>query len=149
MADYVFETQLSNRDFFIRRWQLEYPAFVDVCNALPADRLDYRPHPGSRSAGEMVALLVSLERGCVELCSSARASYNSRLSFHPTSDSFTLKEMVAAYEKYHGALAEKLDNLDEDTWNRAGWLTRGEQEIILMDSIGGLLWTALFDAIHH
>jgi uncharacterized damage-inducible protein DinB len=149
MADYVFETQLSNRDFFIRRWQMEYPAFVDVCNALPADRLDYRPHPGSRSAGELVALLVSLERSCVELCATARGSYNSSLSIHPTSDSVPLKEMVAAYEVHHHALAEKLDKLDDDTWNRAGWLTRGEQEIILMDSIGGLLWTALFDAIHH
>src|SRR5436190_16885677 len=149
MAEQVFGTQLSNRDFFIRRWRFEYPTFVDVCNALPADRLDYRPHAASRSAGELVALLVSLERSCVELCETARGSYNSRLRFHTTSDSSALKEMVSAYEKYHHALAEKLDRLDDDTWNRPGWLTRGEEEIILRDSIGGLLWTALFDAIHH
>jgi len=149
MAEQVFGTQLSNRDFFIRRWQLEHPAFVEVCNALPADRLDYRPHSASRSAGELVALLVSLERSCVELCGTARGSYNSSLRFHPTSNSSALKEMVAAYEEQHHALAQKLDSLDDATWNRPGWLTRGEQEIILRDSIGGLLWTALFDAIHH
>src|SRR5262245_61607632 len=72
MVDHIFGTQLSNRDFFIRRWRMEYPAFVDVCNALTDDRLDYRPHSASRSARELVALLVSLERSCVELCETGR-----------------------------------------------------------------------------
>jgi uncharacterized damage-inducible protein DinB len=149
MAEQVFGTQLSNRDFFIRRWRLEHPAFVDVCKALPADRLDYRPHSASRSAGELVALLVSLERSCVELCESGRGSFNSRLRFHPTPNSSALDQMIAAYEEQHHKLAEKLDSLDDDTWNRSAWLTRGDQEIILRDSIGGLMWTALFDGVHH
>src|SRR5215467_4920573 len=92
MAEQTFGTQLSNRDFFIRRWRMEYPAFVDVCNALPADRLDYRPHSASRSAGELVALLVSLERSCLELCESGRGSYNSSLRLHPRPDSAALKD---------------------------------------------------------
>jgi uncharacterized damage-inducible protein DinB len=149
MPEQIFETQLSNRDFFIRRWTLEYPAFVDVCNSLPADRLDYRPHPASRSAGELVALLVSLERSCVELCKTGSGSYYSRLSFHPTAEASALQQMVTAYEQHHHALAEQLSRLDDETWNRSAWLTRGEQEIILRDSIGGLLWTALFDGVHH
>ena len=149
MVEHTFGTQLGNRDFFIRRWQIEYPAFVDVCNALPPDRLDYRPHSASRSAGELVALLVSLERSCVELCESGRGSYNANLRFHPTTDFPALRQMVAAYEEHHRALAEKLERLDDDIWNRPAWLTRGDQEIILRDSIGGLLWTALFDGVHH
>lgn len=28
-------------------------------------------------------------------------------------------------------------------------MIRGEQEIILKDTVGGLLWLALFDAVHH
>jgi uncharacterized damage-inducible protein DinB len=149
MNEQLFGTQLGNRDFFIRRWQMEYPASVDVCNALPADQLDYRPHAVSRSAGELVALLVSLERGCVELCETGRGSYNSSLRFHSSSSPSALKEMLSAYQQHHHALAEKLFRLDDDTWNRPAWLTRGGEEIILRDSIGGLLWTALFDAVHH
>jgi len=149
MTEHVFGTQLDNRAFFIRRWRLEHPAFVDVCNALPADRLDYRPHPASRSAGELVALLVSLERSCLELCQTGRGSYNSTLRFHSRTDSSALKEMMAAYEEHHKALAGILEQLDDNTWNRSAWLTRGDQEIVLRDSIGGLLWTALFDAVHH
>jgi uncharacterized damage-inducible protein DinB len=149
MAEQTFGTQLSNREFFIRRWTAEYAVFVDVCKALPPDRLDYRPHAGSRSAGELVALLVSLERSCVQLCETGRGSYNSRLHVHPEGRPSTLEEMVTAYQNHHHALAEKLNHLDDATWNRAAFLTRGEQEIILRDSIGGLLWIALFDAVHH
>jgi uncharacterized damage-inducible protein DinB len=149
MVEHVFGTQLSNRDFFIRRWQMEHPAFVDVFNALVADQLDYRPHPASRSAGELVALLVSLERSCAELCETGGGSYNANLRFHPTTGSSALKQMVAAYEEHHHALAERLERLDDNTWNRSAWLTRGDQELILRDSIGGLLWIALFDAVHH
>ena len=149
MAEQTFGTQLSNHEFFIRRWSVEYPVFVDVCKALPPDRLDYRPHAGSRSAGELVALLVSLERSCVELCETGRGSYNSRLRVHPAGALAKLEEMIAAYQEQHQALAEKLSHLDDATWNRAAWLIRGEQEILLRDSIGGLLWIALFDAVHH
>lgn len=117
--------------------------------ALPSDRLDYRPHSASRSAGELVALLVSLERSCVELCETGRGSYNSTLRFHPKGNSATLEEMIAALEDQHRALAQKLSQLDDATWNHPAWLIRGAQEIILRDSIGGLLWIALFDAIHH
>jgi uncharacterized damage-inducible protein DinB len=149
MAKQFFGTELSNREFFIRRWEQEHPAFVDACKALPADRLDYRPHAGSRSAGELVALLVSVVQSCIELCASGRSSYNSGLKWHPTSGLDTLDEMIAAYEHHHRMFVEKLNLLDDTTWNRQAWLLRGEQEIILKDTVGGLLWIALFDAVHH
>jgi DinB family len=147
--DQQFGTQLGNRDFFIRRWEQEYPAFVDVCRALLPERLDYRPHPGSRSAGELVALLVSGEKSCVDLCETGRGALNIGLRWHASSGATALQEMIAEYETYHRALAEKLNRLDDAIWNRPAWLTRGEQEIILRDSVGGLLWIWLFDAVHH
>jgi uncharacterized damage-inducible protein DinB len=149
MTTHQAGTELSNREFFIRRRTQEFPAFVDVCKALPATRLDYRPHPESRSAGELVALLVSVEQSCIELCETGRSSYSSGLRFHPTRSLTTLDEMIAAYEHHHRALTENLAHLDDTTWNRPAWLLRGEQEIILKDTVGGLLWIALFDAVHH
>jgi hypothetical protein len=142
-------TELSNREFFIRRWSQEQFAFVDVCWALPPSKLDYQPHPDSRSAGEIVALLVSIEQSCLELCLSGQTSYSSGMRMHSTGGLTTLEEMVAAYEKHHHALGEKLNSLDDVVWNRQAWLKRGEQEIILKDTVGGLLWMALFDAVHH
>jgi uncharacterized damage-inducible protein DinB len=149
MSESTFATELSNREFFIRRWELEHLSFADVFKALPPAKLDYRPHPASRSAGELVALLVSVEKACVELCESGRSSFNSGLRFHPQTGFTTLDEMVGAYEQHHRALAVKLYDLDDVTWNRPAWLTRADEEIVLRDSVGGLLWIALFDAVHH
>src|SRR6202008_4643490 len=108
MVDQLAGTQLSNREFFIRRWGQEYPAFIDVCKALPADRLDYRPHPGSRSAGELVALLVTVGEKCLELCSTGQASFSSGLALHPKIKVGTLDEMISAYEHHHRSLSETL-----------------------------------------
>jgi uncharacterized damage-inducible protein DinB len=141
--------ELSNREFFIRRWEQEYPGFVRVLRALPSDQLAYRPHPRSRSAGELAALLVSLERGCTDLCTTQRSSYNTGMRWHPTGGPATLEEIITAYERHHDALAETLYKLDDAAWNVQAWLIRGEQEIVLKDTVGGLLWIALFDAVHH
>lgn len=149
MADQTIPTELSNREFFIRRWTQEYPAFLDVCNALPADRLDYRPHAGSRSAGELVSLLVTAEEHCINLCSTGQMSMASELSLHGSSSVKTLGEMIAAYEQHHRSLAGALSRMTDVTWNRPAWLMKDQQEIVLKDTVGGLLWIALFDAVHH
>src|SRR5262252_4428112 len=149
MAENRFATELGNRDFFIRRSELEYPSFVEVLTALPSAKLDYRPHPVSRSAGELVALLVSVEKACAELCETGRSSFNSGLRFHPQTGFTALEDMIAAYQQHHRELAERLYELNDATWNRPAWLTRSDQEIVLRDSVGGLLWIALFDAVHH
>ena len=140
---------LTNREFFIRRWSQEYSTFVDVCKALPASQLDYRPHHDSRSAGQLVALLVAIEQSCIALCETGKTSFSSGLRWHPETGFTDLEEMIAAYELAHRNLAEKLGSLDNPTWNRAAWLIRGDQEILLKDTVGGLLWIALFDAVHH
>jgi uncharacterized damage-inducible protein DinB len=140
---------LSNREFFIRRWEQEFPGFMRVIRALPADKLAYRPHPGSRSAGELVALLASLEKGCIDLCTTQQSSYNTNMRWHPADRAATLDEMIAAFEAHHKELATKLSEIDDHTWNRAAWMIQGEQDILLKDTVGGLLWLALFDAVHH
>jgi len=58
---------MANREFFIQRWEQEYPAFVRVFKALPAEQRDYRPHPRSRSAAELVWVLVQEAKVCSEL----------------------------------------------------------------------------------
>ena len=76
MATQSLGKELSNREFFIQRWEQEHPAFVRVFKALPPGALDYRPHPRSRSARELVALLVSAQKSCIELCKSRKSMYS-------------------------------------------------------------------------
>ena len=107
MATQSLGRELSNREFFIQRWEQEYPAFTRVFKALPADRLDYRPHPRSRSAGELVALLVSAQQSCIQLCKS-RKSFYSGLRWQDPASFGDLNQMISAYERDHSSLAIQL-----------------------------------------
>ncbi|HEY2383100.1 MAG TPA: DinB family protein [Terriglobia bacterium] len=140
---------LTNREFYLRRWEQEFPGSLRVIRALPHDRLTYRPHPASRSAGELVAFLVSLEQGCIDLCTTKQSSYSTSMRWHTHDRAATLEEMITAYELHHRSLAVKLNAIDDSIWNHAAWMIQGEQEILLKDTVGGLLWLALFDAVHH
>ncbi len=148
MATQSLGRELSNQEFFIQRWEQEYPAFVRVFKALPANSLDYRPHPRSRSAGELVALLVSAQQSCIELCESRKSMY-SGLRWQEPAGSGGLQEMIAAYERDHAMLARQLRMLEAGAWYHQAWLIQGAEEILLKDTVGGLLWIALFDVIHH
>ena len=59
------------------------------------------------------------------------------------------EEMIAAYEIDHDNLASQLHNLGDEGWNHQAWLIQGSEEILLKDTVGGLLWIALFDLVHH
>ena len=61
----------------------------------------------------------------------------------------TLAEMIDAYERDHDALGSQLRGMDDHGWNHPAWLIQGTEEILLKDTVGGLLWIALFDVIHH
>ena len=148
MATQSFGRELSNREFFIHRWEQEYPGFVRVFEALPAGHLDYRPHPRSRSAGELVALFVSAQKSCIELCKSQKSVY-SGLRWQEPASIGTLAEMIVTYERDHEAFATRLHSLDDYGWNHQAWLIEGEKAILLKNTVGGLLWIALFDIVHH
>lgn len=148
MATQSLGRELSNREFFIQRWEQEYPAFVRVFKALPAERLDYRPHPRSRSAGELVALLVSAQQSCIQLCESRKSLY-SGLRWQEPASFGNRDEMISTYERDHLTLSNQLHALDDGAWNHQAWLLEGKEEILLKDTVGGLLWIALFDIVHH
>ena len=148
MATQPAPTELSNREFFILRWEQEYPAFVRLFRALPADKLDYRPHPRSRSAGELVALLLSSQQGCIGLCKTRKSMYNG-IRWEEPKGYGRLEGMIAAYENGHDAFRAQLLDMDSGFWNSQAWLVRGPEEILLRNTVGGLLWIALFDAVHH
>ena len=66
---------MTNREFFIRRWRQEYPTFVKVLRAVPADRLDYRPDPVTRSAAELIWLQVQEKQCWFELLETGRIDW--------------------------------------------------------------------------
>ncbi len=133
---------MTNREFFIKRWEEEYPTFLKVFRALGKDKPGYRPHPRSRSAVELVWLLVLEEQACSVLIDVGKVEWKE------TPPPKSLEEVVAAYEKAHGELAPRLKKLDDKTWEeKTVQLLSGKASYEL--PLGEMLWAMLFDAIHH
>jgi uncharacterized damage-inducible protein DinB len=133
---------MTNREFFIKRRDSEYPIFVRVFKALPAERLDYKPEPRSRSAAEIVWLMVLEERSLSEICAAGKTE------FRETPPLGSLAAMIAAYEEGHAEVSRQLSKLDEAAWERnAQFYYQGQ--LAFEAPVGEMFWEFLFDAVHH
>ena len=134
---------MTNREFFIERWEQEHPAFLRVLQALPPSRLDYRPHPRSRSAAELVWLLAYEEQTGSEMIDTGKINWNE------TPPPPSLEEMIGVYEKAHSELAPRLARVDDRRWdeNKVQLLVAGQ--VALEATLSGMFWGVLFDAVHH
>ena len=134
---------MTNREFFIRCWRREYPTFVKVLRAVPADKLAYRPDPVTRSAGELIWLQVQEKQCWSELLETGK------IDWKPTEPTLSLDEMVRAYEKAHSELAPALERVDDQTWNEKITQFVMDGRVYFEVPLGEMFWLGLFDAIHH
>ncbi len=132
----------SNQQFFAQRLKNEIPAFVKVLRALPADKLDYRPHEKNTPAGalawqvatEMVSLTGLLDDGTI--------------NYGGYGDPPSPEEMAAKLETAANALVERAPSVPDEKWNGpAKFLWNGTPvwESTMLD----LAWGFLLDMIHH
>ena len=134
---------MTNREFFLQCWKQEYPTFLKVLRAEPHDKLDYRPDPRSRSAGELVWLQV-LEKQCwLELLETGKINWS------VTAPAMSLEGMIDAYRKAHAELAPQLESLDDRTWETKSTKFLMDGRVYFEVPLGQMFWLGLFDAIHH
>ena len=137
-----FGREMTNREFFIQRWEQEYPAFMRVFDALPGDQLGYRLHPRSRSAAELVWVLAYGEKACADLLDTGTLDWKES---PPPGD---LGELIAIYNQNHIAMGYQLKKTDEAAWVRQGKCIH-EGHLLMQTPVRDILWLVLFDAIHH
>jgi uncharacterized damage-inducible protein DinB len=132
----------SVRQYYQECFAAEKPTFVRVLKAVPADKADYRPHPRSTSAGDLVWLLASELRDACELIDHGQVDFVP----HPAP---SISESIAAYERNAGDLEQRLaTKVDDATWTgNARFLVNGN--VAWETTLGDMLFGFLFDAIHH
>src|SRR5687767_10910336 len=87
------------KEQFLRTYEREHETTVRVLRAYPADQLDLRPHPGSRSARDLAWLFV-LECGLgTRVFNDQFAKMAEAGPFPPAPQD--LDEILAAFEKAH------------------------------------------------
>jgi len=134
---------MTNREFFIRCWEDEYPVFLKTLRAVPADRWGYRPHPNSRTAADLVWLQVTEKRCWFEFLETGQINWE----LPPIN--MNLAEMIAAYQRAHEELAPQLRKIDDFSWEHKPTQFIVDGKVCFETSMGHMFWLGLFDAIHH
>jgi uncharacterized damage-inducible protein DinB len=136
------EAILTNREFFLQMSAAEYPRFVGVLQATPPGQLEYRPHPRSRSAYELISHLIGHEADLVELVETGTINHRIHVPFK------SMEEAVQIYSDAHGVVTPALEALSESDWDApAQFLVQGN--LIMQASRRDLAWMLLLDAVHH
>jgi uncharacterized damage-inducible protein DinB len=133
---------MNTREYLVQCFKAEKPKFVRVLKAVPPDKLSYRPHPRSTSAGDLVWLLASELGDACELFDKGQVNYV------PKPAPAKLDDSIAAYEKNADELEKRLAKADDAAWEKkAKFLVGGN--VAWESPLGDMLWGFLFDAIHH
>ena len=133
---------MSNLAFCISRRKAELAAFVRVLKAVPPGKLDYRPDPKARTAGELASLLAVEEAALVTLLETGTVEWKEPAPMK------NIEEIVAAFERSAAVVDQRLAHLDDAGWEKkARFLMEGHPA--WEDTVGQFVWGFLFDAIHH
>jgi uncharacterized damage-inducible protein DinB len=131
----------SSRQHYAECFEAETPKFVRVLKAVPTNQPDYRPHPRSTSAKDLIWLLATELHDACELVD--RGEVN--LAERPAPG---IAESVSAYERNAEELKKRLATLDDSKWDsKARMLVNGH--VAWETTLGDMLFGFLFDAIHH
>ena len=132
---------MNTREYYAQTFKAERPKFVRVLRAVPAGQAEYRPHPKSTSAGDLVWLLASELQDACDLVDNGQVEYIPKPAPR-------LDEAVAAYERNAEELEKRIGSMDDAGWEKkAKFLMNGN--VVWESSLGDMLYGFLFDAIHH
>ena len=133
---------MSNREFFLQLATAEHQRFVGVIKAAPAGQLEYRPHPRSRSAFELIGHLIGHEQDLVELAETGEVHHRMLVPFDGIDDALRI------YSEAHETLKPKIGALDDAAWTAMGRFLAGGH-LVMEAPRSDLAWMLLLDAVHH
>ena len=128
----------GEKEMFLEVKEKEYQITVRVLKAYPADKLDYKPHEKSRSAGELAFNFAQEERVNVDALAG-----KIDFSIYGKKRPDTMDEIIALLETNHKASMDAIKAASEEQTNQmvdfAGMPMRA------MD----VFWMMMMDSIHH
>ena len=132
---------MTNQELFFKLWDREQPKFQRMLDAVPPDRADYRPHPKSRSAAEMVTLLAREQELLCGMLDTGEIDFRDV-------GSDPVDEMCRLWTKSTNALRERLQKLDDAGWKKPVKFLMGGK-VANEAPTSEWLWGFLHDMINH
>lgn len=132
---------MTEQELFWKLWDREQGKFERMFEAVPSERADYRPHPKSRSAAEMVTLLAREQEMLSRMFETGELDIRD-FGADP------LDEMRALWKKSTEGLRSRLQKMDDAGWNRPVKFLLGGK-VANEQPASQWLWAFLHDMIHH
>ncbi len=133
---------MRNYEFFATCVDKETPVFMRVFRAIPADKLDYRPHERNTAAGDLV---FQMEQ---EMTALAGIFTSGEVNMGPNKRPDSIEEMAANFEAAAKRVAEAARATSDERWKGVGkFLWSGN--VAWESTVAEIAWGFLFDLIHH
>jgi uncharacterized damage-inducible protein DinB len=130
-----------DRQFYLERLKAETPTFLKVLQALPSDKLSYKPHERSPSAEQIAWMIARETRNCVEVARDHRTEWKE-------APAPPLAGIVKEFEEAAKDLIEVVGKTDDASWKKpAEFYYQGK--MVSNQPAEQFIWMCLFDAIHH
>ena len=133
---------MSTREFFIKRWEAELPAFGKVLRAVPQKELAYKPHEKCTAAGALAWQIADEQRQLCDLLDSGEVSFAKRPQCPAN-----VGDIVKEFDNATADLRKRLQSSNDAKWAKPGKLVMGDQS--WSDSMENMFWGYLFDMVHH
>ena len=132
---------MTSREFYLERRRAENPIFVRVMQAIPTEKIDYKPHERSPSAQQIMWTMTNELRSCLMVVKENRGEWKQ----DPLPP---VEEMQRQFEQNLNDLTMAVEKMDDASWDRpAKFYVNGK--VVNEMPAGQFLWYILFDAIHH
>ncbi len=135
---------MTDREFFLYTVEDELPRFERVFKALPADKLDYTPHPKSKTAGALTGYIaaetntfpVFLTTGSVDMSALGEPAPK------------TIAESATIFLQILTDAKQIASGMSETDWDSPAKMMAGEK-VEWETTKGKMAWSLLLDLIHH
>ncbi len=134
---------MSEKEMFLQTWDREFQTTMKVLKAYPANKLDFKPHERSRSAGELAWVFVG-EQAVVDMAVKGQIDMSGEMPKHPA----TMQEIIAAFEKMYKENVGKVKNLSEADFNSLVKFPIGPKQMADLRK-ADVLWITVMDQVHH
>ena len=134
---------MNSREFFLKRWEQELPAFRKVLGALPEKQLAYKPHEKCTAAGALAWQLADEQKQLSELIDKGEVHYE------VTPCPKKVADIVNAWDKATDNLRSRLRSVDDKKWAGPAKFYMGAKDPVWTDTVENMFWGYLFDMVHH
>lgn len=134
---------MRNHEFFASCVEAETPIFLRVLRALPAEKLDYKPHERNTPAGVLAAQVAREMASLIHIFDNGTIDYNDQTPME------SLDEIVALFERSAKTVAERARTAGEAVWKGPGKFIYNGRTAWEAPQASQIAWGFLFDLIHH